>query len=101
MWSLTSLRTKRIRSFRKFRLLPPKDFFEHRSFASFPRCQLRAHFSAEPTSSAGPATSENANGRHRACGELLRNNHTPNEIDGLMPCLISSSHGSALIAGRV
>src|SRR6516165_5619930 len=24
----------------------------------------------------------------------------PNEIDGLMPCLISSSHGSALIAGR-
>jgi hypothetical protein len=27
MWSLTSLRTKRIGSFRKFRLLPPKDFF--------------------------------------------------------------------------
>src|SRR6266404_7364929 len=26
MWSLTSLRTKRISSFRKFRLLPPKDF---------------------------------------------------------------------------
>ncbi len=28
MWSLTSLRTKRISSFRKFRLLPPKDFFD-------------------------------------------------------------------------
>jgi hypothetical protein len=28
MWSLTSLRTKRIRSFGKFRLLPPKDFFD-------------------------------------------------------------------------
>ena len=28
MWSLTSLRTKRMSSFRKFRLLPPKDFFE-------------------------------------------------------------------------
>jgi hypothetical protein len=44
----------------------------------------------------GPATSENANRRHRACGELLRNNH----IDRLMPCLISSSHGSARIARR-
>src|SRR5439155_25724518 len=28
MWSLTSLRTKRMSSFRKFRLLPPKDFFD-------------------------------------------------------------------------
>src|SRR5215475_8549590 len=28
MWSLTSPRTKRIGSFRKFRLLPPKDFFD-------------------------------------------------------------------------
>src|SRR5437899_10740058 len=28
MWSLTSPRTKRISSFRKFRLLPPKDFFD-------------------------------------------------------------------------
>jgi len=28
MWSLTSLRTKRISRFRKFRLLPPKDFFD-------------------------------------------------------------------------
>jgi hypothetical protein len=28
MWSLTSLRTKRISSVRKFRLLPPKDFFD-------------------------------------------------------------------------
>ena len=28
MWSLTSLRKKRISSFRKFRLLPPKDFFD-------------------------------------------------------------------------
>jgi hypothetical protein len=45
-------------------------------FASFPRCRLRAHFTAEPISSAGPATSENANRRHRACGKLLRNNHT-------------------------
>ena len=45
-------------------------------FASFPRCRLRAHFTAEPTSSAAPATSENANRQHRACGELLRNNHT-------------------------
>src|SRR6266481_6240997 len=28
MWSLTSPRTKRISSVRKFRLLPPKDFFD-------------------------------------------------------------------------
>ena len=28
MWSLTSLRTKRVRSFRKFCLLPPKNFFD-------------------------------------------------------------------------
>jgi len=28
MWSLTSLRVKRIGGFRKFRLLPPKDFFD-------------------------------------------------------------------------
>src|SRR4029077_8932260 len=37
MWSLTSRRTKRISGFRKFRLLPVKDFFD--SIGPFRKCR--------------------------------------------------------------
>jgi hypothetical protein len=35
-----------------------------------------------------------------ALARVVAQQSHPNEIDGLMPCLTSSSHGSALIAGR-
>jgi hypothetical protein len=41
MWSLTSLRTKRIKSFRTFRVLPPKDFFD--SIGQTAKNSLRAN----------------------------------------------------------
>jgi hypothetical protein len=70
MWSLTSLRTKRIRSFRKFRLLPPKDFFDSIG-------QSRPQQRAEPRSalpSIADITGTCARGQLRA-------------ISGLMHCL--------------
>src|SRR5215475_10167921 len=58
MWSLTSLRTKRIRSFGKFRLLPPKDFFDsigHEPKYSRPANHVSFGFERRPGS--GPCLS--------------------------------------------
>jgi hypothetical protein len=55
-----------------------------------------------PTRRAAPLSSlvrkcQQATSRSR---RVVAQQSHPNEIDGLMPCLISSCHGSALIAGR-